>query len=105
MFADAVKFDKNNPCIGECLRADPNPDDRYAPPGLLNRGGVFVDAMSLMAIWPRELDEYRIMVCKLDWRSDLEYYNLYEPTNGPKDANGNWSGKDVVMTNKVICLF
>lgn len=85
--------------VGECLRAEP--EYKGDPPGLLSRSGNFVDAQALLPIWPTELDQFRVMVCKLDWQGSLEYYSLYEPVNGPKDLNGSWAGKDVIMTNKV----
>ena len=55
--------------VGECLRAEPEYFDN--PPGLLNRTGSFVDALSLMAIWPVEMDDVRVIVCQ------VQYYAVY----------------------------
>ena len=41
--------------LGECLRSVP--EESGFPPGLLSRGGEFVDATTMMCIWPEELDE------------------------------------------------
>lgn len=84
--------------FGECLRSKPETAD--VQPGLLNRGSVFVDATSLLAIWPEELDDVRILVCKLNEFGNLEHYTLFEPRLGSRDAVGQWGGRDVVMTNQ-----
>lgn len=50
-------------CLGECLRSVP--DGVGVHEGILNRSGVFVDAMSLLPLWPVEIAHYRILVCKV----------------------------------------
>jgi hypothetical protein len=107
--------------IAECLAAEAELATSEA--GLLNRGGLFTDAMALCAIWPVEMDNYRLIVCQVRVRviiysefismgslssvtqlhSDdtLLYYNVFEPEHGPHDDSGQWVGKDIIMTNQV----
>jgi hypothetical protein len=54
----------------------------------------------LLPIWPKEMDEFRVLVCKLNEYGSLEHYTLFEPKDGPRDAHGQWAGKDVIMTNQ-----
>ena len=49
--------------LGECLRPEPEYFDN--PPGILNRTGKFADALCLMAIWPVEMDDVRVIVCQV----------------------------------------
>lgn len=83
---------------GDLLREKPVYSDM---PGLLNTGGHFVDATALLAIWPRELDEWRVLVCQLADTGALEYYTLFEPEHGTRDEHGEWAGKDVILTRQV----
>jgi hypothetical protein len=107
--------------IAECLAAEAELATSEA--GLLNRGGLFTDAMALCAIWPVEMDNYRLIVCQVRVRAlfilnllvwdlscvtqlhsddTLLYYNVFEPEHGPHDDSGQWVGKDIIMTNQVI---
>jgi hypothetical protein len=47
----------------ECLKSEA--EFVTSEPGLLNRGGLFTDAMALCAIWPVEMDDYRLLVCQV----------------------------------------
>ena len=85
-------------CAGECLRA--NPEDAGHEPGILNRSGVFVDATAMMPIWLEEMDESRVLVCKLDSTGALEHLTLFEPEHGPKDSRGFWTGFDIILANQ-----
>jgi hypothetical protein len=56
-------------------------------------------------VWPEELDDTRILVCKLDARGGLEYFTLYQPDTWGSRAVGGmdvdaWRGKDVLLANQ-----
>lgn len=93
--------------FGECLRE--MPEERFGKPGVLNRTGVFVDATALMAVWPQEFDNIRVLICKLDSTSCLEHFTLFQPnTSGNTQSSHSsaqmsyrdWKGNDVMLANQ-----
>lgn len=77
---------------------------RYGPVLCPAHNGCFVDAMSLMAVYPVEMDGCRVLVCSLDEDGLLEHYTLFEPAaahpHGPRDPEGAWTGKDIILTSQ-----
>jgi hypothetical protein len=52
-------------------------------------------------VWPEELDETRILVCKLNVNGCLEHFTLFQPTLGDEVKNiYDWTGKDIMLANQ-----
>jgi hypothetical protein len=62
----------------------------------------FVDAMTLACIWPRELDEYQILIVNLDHNGLFDKnqgFTHIRPPNSPYvNSAGTWIGKDIIFT-------
>lgn len=64
--------------------------------------GDFVDSMVLNAIWPTEFDEYQVLIVNLDrhggFNESQGFTHIRPPNSTCLDANGEWTGKDIMLT-------
>lgn len=64
--------------------------------------GEFVDCMALAAIWPKEFDDYQVLIVNLDHSGSFNpqqgFTHIRPPTAGLVDSEGNWKGKDILLT-------
>ena len=65
----------------------------------------YVEMEVLHAIWPSELNGYRVMLVSFQEVGTQGFYGFqsiatYTPDAGPFDTLGRWMGKDVIMTLK-----
>ncbi len=62
----------------------------------------FVDCMALASLWPREFDEFQILVVNLDREGSFNVHQGFTHIRAPQsryvDKNGYWKGKDIVLT-------
>lgn len=62
----------------------------------------FVDCMALASLWPREFDEFQILIVNLDREGSFNQHQGFTHIRAPLsqyiDRNGNWKGKDIVLT-------
>lgn len=80
------------------------PDDLCVEPAqsVLSRD-EFVDCMALASLWPREFDEYQILIVNLDHQGHFNVHQGFTHIRPPIERyidpeTGNWSGKDIVLT-------
>jgi len=108
-FALMVAFRK---LATQLLAKPPAPDDNEEAKGnflafnsdplssVLARGD-FVDCMVLNAIWPREFDEYQVLIVNLDrqggFNASQGFTHIRPPNSTYIDSNGDWAGKDILL--------